>query len=149
MVLYDRHVYAVGKEHGRRVEITKPKEIKGLNGLQVASAQDNLYYRWSESAQAQVDDLPMHWRSATRNPEVKTQATHDGGQLVMHYDPPMSVKLDLDCIRIRPRYRDKARRERAFTMRADAVKIGQLVDPDFFPTKSVSIRGKWRRIEDT
>jgi hypothetical protein len=124
--------------------------VKGLNALQLATADANLYYRNDPRTAAHIDDLPVHWRSR-RADRVRVKRAHseeDQSYLVLFYEMMPDVRLDPSFVRVRGSKRGVPLRERARTWRAQAVALEERRNPRPRPRRPSAPSAAWRVIDD-
>jgi hypothetical protein len=107
LLLYDSKVYAVDTGNGCRTSgILDVTEIDTLNGFQILTARENIYFRDPAMAApllAQVEQLASRRRNK-RNITVQSHPAADGdgtSELIHQFERMVPLKLSLSSIRIK------------------------------------------------
>jgi hypothetical protein len=148
LVLVDIEVYSLGRDDETTVSVDH-RDVKGLNVLQLLTAENNIYYRDSIEGRVIVDDLPLRWHKP-RTSYVRVHRAYsdeDGSTLVYFYQQQPDIKFGLRYLKIR---RDKIAiplHKRARTWRPKSVAAARVLDKGERP-RHPGIPGQtWRVIE--
>lgn len=150
LLLYDEDVYDVDRQEHSSVLVRQPKEVTGINGLQLCSAEHNLYYRNDHTLAANIEGLPWRWR------DQRVGKTHvgiyespdDGSTLVAHHVLQPNVRLDLGFVRVRKAIRHITLAQRARMKRSGARELHKLLGDKDGPRPERPKPGqRWKLVE--
>ena len=98
ILFYDRQIYNVGRQGSESVKIVRTDDVNSINGLQLLSAENNLYGKVRE---VDIAKLPLHWRKL-KSVKFKTLRVVylDGEKDVYQYRPQPNTNLNLSFVRL-------------------------------------------------
>lgn len=99
VLFYDGEIYNVGRQGSKQVKILSADEIYSINGLQLLTAENNLYGKVTEK---EVSKLPLRWRKL-KSKQFKTfrVVSEDGKDKdVYQFKPQPDINLKLSFVRI-------------------------------------------------
>jgi hypothetical protein len=148
LILVDSEVYSLGADDETTISIDH-RDVKGLNSLQLLTAEHNIYYRDSTEGRAIADDLPLRWHKP-RTSYIRVHRAYsneDGSTLVYFYQQQPDFRLELRSLKVR---RDRVAiplRERARTWRSKSVAAERALDKRERPSRPGIPGQTWRVIE--
>jgi len=150
-VLYDPSVYRVGTESSSVVDVWNVRDVVGLNGLQLLTAENNLYYSPGQAGSKPIESLPIRWRSC----RVECARTHRAisedqtSELIHTYRPLPLINLSVSFMHVLRAVANVPLNDRAQELRKSAMPAFDAItkslgDPD---SRSPRVR-RWRVVED-
>lgn len=104
VLLYDREIYAVGRDGSLTVELGNVRDVVGINRLQVPAAAKSLYYSGDPATAETVGNLPFKLRLKRPLDPTVLRAEEVGRQnseLITAYREMPNLKLNTSKIRVR------------------------------------------------
>jgi hypothetical protein len=129
LLMFDGDIYVAGKQGSPRVDLRTVHDVNGLNGLQLLTAERNLYYSGAPSMMEAIEHLPFRWRTTRAEAVTLERALDDTGkkQRARLYQAPAAAKVDFDFMRVTRRMKQVPVQERARLYREAALKADQAV----------------------
>jgi hypothetical protein len=149
LLLFDREVYGVSDKGERFIEVSSAREVCGVNGLQLLTAEHNLYASGRPEAVGAVDTLPFKWRDQRGGRVAMHRAMDADGksQLVHLYQEPHDVGLDLSFIRVLRSKKAVPLADRARSHRAEALAADRELGGERKPGEKPTSKGPWFVVE--
>jgi len=99
VLFYDGEIYNVGRQGSEKVKIITTNEIISINGLQLLTAESNLF---GVVTPANVSKLPLRWRrlKSNRFKTVRVESEDGKEKDVYQFRPQPDIGLKLSFIRI-------------------------------------------------
>jgi hypothetical protein len=151
LLLYDGDVYVAGKRDSASVEITAIHDAIGLNGLQLLTAERNLYHSAAGSMKEAINRLPFRWRTTRADAVALERALDETGreQRTHIYQAPAAAKVDLSFMRVTRRAKQVPLSARPSSYREAARRADEMVQgPRERKRNTPSTANRWHIIDD-
>jgi len=132
VLFYDRSIYNVGRQGSEAVVVKSPGEVRSINGLQLLTADTNLYGKIN---QEEFSKLPGQWRGM-KNDEWRMErlvSTDGKDQRINHYKPQPNIRLKLPFVRIVQAMKQIPAPVKRRTYRYPPSVVERRLKPLFFP----------------
>lgn len=129
VLFYDKDIYNVGRQGSNQVKLIGKNDVHSINGLQLLTADSNLYGKVDEG---KIAGLPWHWRELKNDTYKTVRLVSDDGkhQTAHQYKIQPDINLKLSFVRVAQKYKNASPEDKRKSHRHLSSMIQQKLSKD-------------------